>query len=132
MGGLPVERPILDAFRVPRDELIIAPPNTEGCMTATNSLARPAKPIVSGTTSLPEHVTVRISGVAPLVALTVAVPFAWRWGLSWLDIGIAAFFFVLSGLGVTAGYHRLFTHGSLKGHRPLRIAPPHARRIAAE
>ena len=101
-------------------------------MTATNSLARPAKPIVSGTTSLPEHVTVRIFVLAPLVALTVAVPFAWGWGLSWLDIGIAAFFFVLTGLGVTAGYHRLFTHGSFKANRPLRIALAIAGNMSAQ
>nr|WP_246381696.1 acyl-CoA desaturase [Prauserella isguenensis] len=71
---------------------------------------------------MPEHVTVKVFVIAPLVAIAAAVPFAWGWGLSWIDIAIGAAFFVVSGLGVTAGYHRLFTHGSYKAARPLRIA----------
>src|SRR5690606_13699556 len=83
---------------------------------------RRPKPIISGRTSLPEHITVKIFVLAPLLAIAVAVPFAWGWGLSWVDIALGAAFFVVSGLGVTAGYHRLFTHGSYKANRPLRIA----------
>jgi stearoyl-CoA desaturase (delta-9 desaturase) len=77
-------------------------------------------------------VTVKIFVLTPVVALAVAVPFAWGWGLSWLDIGIGALFFVLSGLGVTAGYHRLFTHGSFKANRPLRIALAIAGNMSAQ
>jgi stearoyl-CoA desaturase (delta-9 desaturase) len=60
--------------------------------------------------------------VLPLLALAAAVPLAWGWGLSWLDVGLAVAFYVLSGLGVTVGFHRFFTHGSFKAKRPLRIA----------
>jgi stearoyl-CoA desaturase (delta-9 desaturase) len=101
-------------------------------MPVAQTPAKPAKPIVSGTTSLPEHVTIKIFVLTPLVALAMAVPFAWGWGLSWLDIGIGAVFFVLSGLGVTAGYHRLFTHGSFKANRPLRIALAIAGNMSAQ
>ncbi|WP_199429688.1 acyl-CoA desaturase [Qaidamihabitans albus] len=90
--------------------------------TETPAKPRPTKPIISGRSSLPEHVTVKVFVLAPVVAMAAAVPFAWGWGLSWLDIGLGALFFVLSGLGVTVGYHRLFTHGSFKASRPLRIA----------
>ena len=31
-------------------------------------------------------------------------------------------FYVVSGLGITVGFHRYFTHGSFKAARPLRIA----------
>ncbi|MEU6646440.1 acyl-CoA desaturase [Saccharomonospora sp. NPDC046836] len=102
-------------------------------MSATpNSAGRHRKPLISGRKSLPEHVTVKIFVLAPLVALAVAVPFAWGWGLSWLDIGLGAAFFVLSGLGVTVGYHRLFTHGSFKASRPLRIVLAVAGSLAAQ
>jgi stearoyl-CoA desaturase (delta-9 desaturase) len=101
-------------------------------MPATQTPAKPAKPIVSGTTSLPEHVTVKLFVLTPIVALAVAVPFAWGWGLSWLDIGIGVVFFAVSGLGVTAGYHRLFTHGSFKANRPLRIALAIAGNMSAQ
>ncbi|MEU1724141.1 acyl-CoA desaturase [Nonomuraea sp. NPDC005692] len=58
----------------------------------------------------------------PLVALAAAVPLAWGWGLGWTDIAIAFVFYVVSGLGVTVGFHRYFTHGSFKAKRPLKIA----------
>ncbi|WP_431873906.1 acyl-CoA desaturase [Amycolatopsis sacchari] len=82
--------------------------------------------------SLPEHVLVKVFVLLPLVALAAAVPFAWGWGLSWLDVGLGAFFFVVSGLGVTAGYHRHFTHGSFKARRPLRVALAIAGNLSAQ
>jgi fatty-acid desaturase len=54
--------------------------------------------------------------------LIAAVPFAWGWGLTWIDIGLAVFFYLLCGLGVTAGFHRYFTHRAFKANRALRIA----------
>ncbi|MFI9560774.1 acyl-CoA desaturase [Nonomuraea endophytica] len=58
----------------------------------------------------------------PLVAIAAAVPFAWGWGLGWTDVAIAFVFYIVSGLGVTVGLHRYFTHGSFKAKRPLKIA----------
>jgi stearoyl-CoA desaturase (delta-9 desaturase) len=93
---------------------------------------RKPKPMLSGRTSLSESVLVKVFVLLPLVALVAAVPIAWGWGLSWLDIGLAAFFFVVTGLGITAGYHRLFTHGSFKAKRGLRIALAVAGNMAAQ
>src|SRR4029450_362183 len=59
--------------------------------------------------------------VGPMLAVAGAVPFAWGWGLSWLDIAIGAVFYTLAGLGVTGGFHRLFTHRSYKARRWLEI-----------
>ncbi|MFI6500411.1 acyl-CoA desaturase [Nonomuraea typhae] len=58
----------------------------------------------------------------PLVAIAAAVPFAWGWGLGWTDIAIGFVFYIVSGLGVTVGLHRYFTHGSFKAKRPMKIA----------
>ncbi|MFC4002977.1 acyl-CoA desaturase [Prauserella oleivorans] len=101
-------------------------------LTQTPTETRRPKPIISGNKSLSEHITVKAFVLAPLVAIAAAVPFAWGWGLSWLDIALGAFFFVVSGLGVTAGYHRLFTHGSYKAKRGLRIALAIAGSFAAQ
>lgn len=95
-------------------------------MSATETPSRPSaprrpKPVISGRKTMPEHVTVKVFVLLPIVALAVAVPFAWGWGLSWLDVGLGAAFFVFTGLGVTAGYHRYFTHSSFKAKRWLRI-----------
>src|SRR5690606_18086633 len=46
----------------------------------------------------------------------------WGWGLGWVDVALFAVFYMISGLGVTVGFHRYFTHGSFKAKRPLRIA----------
>jgi stearoyl-CoA desaturase (Delta-9 desaturase) len=58
----------------------------------------------------------------PLAALVAAVPVAWGWGLSWTDAGIAAVMYLISGHGITVGYHRLFTHRSFHATAPLRFA----------
>ncbi len=48
----------------------------------------------------------------PLLGL-VAVPFfLWGWGFSWVDLGLLLGMYLLSALGVTVGFHRLFTHRS--------------------
>jgi stearoyl-CoA desaturase (Delta-9 desaturase) len=60
--------------------------------------------------------------VIPLAAVVAAVPVVWGWGLGWSDIVILVVFYAVSGLGVTVGFHRCFTHGSFKAKRPLRIA----------
>jgi stearoyl-CoA desaturase (Delta-9 desaturase) len=68
----------------------------------------------------------------PFVALVAAVPVAWGWGLGWRDVVIAVVMYLVSGLGVTVGYHRYFTHGSFKATRPLRVALAVAGSLAIE
>jgi stearoyl-CoA desaturase (delta-9 desaturase) len=65
---------------------------------------------------------VKIFVIVPFTALVAAVPFAWGWGLGWVDIGLAVSCYVVSILGVTVGFHRYFTHGSFRARRGLRIA----------
>ncbi|SDD51098.1 acyl-CoA desaturase [Actinokineospora iranica] len=59
--------------------------------------------------------------LVPFVALIAAVPFAWGWGLGWVDVALAVFFYTFTCLGVTVGYHRYFTHGAFKAKRPVRV-----------
>ena len=68
----------------------------------------------------------------PLVALIAAVPVAWGWGLSWLDIAIALTFYLVTGFGVAVGLHRYFTHGAFKAKRWLRITLAVAGSLAIE
>src|SRR5579875_2692617 len=47
----------------------------------------------------------------PLAALIAAIPLLRRWGfLGWHDVVIALVFYWVSGLGITVGFHRYFTH----------------------
>jgi stearoyl-CoA desaturase (delta-9 desaturase) len=70
-----------------------------------------------------ERVLLVVFVVVPFLAVLAAVPLAWAAGwLGWSDVAIFAVMYVVSGLGVTVGFHRYFTHGSFKAKRPLRIA----------
>src|SRR6266536_352040 len=68
----------------------------------------------------------------PLAALAAAIPLMWGWGLGWHDVLIALDFYWVSGLGVTVGYHRYFTHGSFKAKTGLRVALAIAGSLAIE
>jgi stearoyl-CoA desaturase (delta-9 desaturase) len=57
---------------------------------------------------------------APAAALALGAWMAWGGTLHWQDLIVLAITYTLSGLGVTVGYHRLFTHGSFKTSRPVR------------
>ncbi|MCW2880890.1 MAG: Stearoyl-CoA 9-desaturase [Sphaerisporangium sp.] len=69
-----------------------------------------------------ERVLLVIFVALPFLALIAAAPMAWGHFLGWSDVAITAFFYVFTGLGVTVGFHRYFTHGSFKANRPLKIA----------
>jgi stearoyl-CoA desaturase (Delta-9 desaturase) len=60
--------------------------------------------------------------LGPFVGLGVAVWLAWGHGLGLADVLLALGFYVLTGLGVSVGFHRLLTHRSFTAARPLRIA----------
>ena len=68
----------------------------------------------------------------PLVALVAAIPLLWGWGLGWHDVILALIFYWVSGLGVTVGYHRYFTHLSFKAKTGLRVALAIAGSLAIE
>jgi stearoyl-CoA desaturase (Delta-9 desaturase) len=56
----------------------------------------------------------------PLAALGLAGWLAWGGTLHWQDLVVLAITYLLTGLGITVGYHRLFTHRSFKTSRPVR------------
>ncbi|SFD61936.1 stearoyl-CoA desaturase (delta-9 desaturase) [Actinopolyspora alba] len=79
------------------------------------------KPLTAGNRPRVAQALVYVFVIVPLLALVAAVPFAWGWGLGVVDISLAIVFYVLSGLGVTVGFHRLFTHRSFKTNRAVQV-----------
>jgi stearoyl-CoA desaturase (delta-9 desaturase) len=75
----------------------------------------------AGRRPLAAHLSVYLFVAIPMLALLAAIPFAWGWGLGWLDIGLAAAGYTVTCLGVTVGFHRYFTHGAFKARRWLRV-----------
>lgn len=52
----------------------------------------------------------------------VAVPlYIWHFGLDWFQVGLFLFFYIATGLSITLGYHRLFSHLSFKAKLPVRL-----------
>lgn len=70
--------------------------------------------------------------IVPFLALLVAVPVAWGGWLGWRDAVIALVFFLVSGMGITVGFHRHFTHKAFKAKRGLKIALAIAGSLAIE
>jgi stearoyl-CoA desaturase (Delta-9 desaturase) len=69
----------------------------------------------------------------PLLALLAAIPLAAVWGLiSWQDAVIGLVFYVVSGMGISMGFHRYFTHSSFKANRGRKIALAVAGSLAIE
>jgi stearoyl-CoA desaturase (Delta-9 desaturase) len=89
--------------------------------TATN-LRAPKSEFEDKPASLAQQIITGVFVGVPMLALIAAIPFAWGWGLGWHDVAIAAVFYWVTGLGITVGYHRYFTHGSFKAKTPLRVA----------
>ena len=58
--------------------------------------------------------------VIPFAGLLVGAVTLWGHGLGVPDVGIALAFYVFSGLGVTIGYHRYFTHQSFETNKFVR------------
>ncbi len=58
-----------------------------------------------------------VAVVGPLFGLVAAVLCLWGHGFSWVDLGLLLGMYALTGLGITVGYHRLFTHRSFETNR---------------
>jgi stearoyl-CoA desaturase (delta-9 desaturase) len=73
---------------------------------------RPHRPIVWG--------NVAFLTLTPLAA-AIAVPwYILTHGVTWVEIAACVFMWLLTGLSITAGYHRLFTHRAYSASAPVR------------
>jgi stearoyl-CoA desaturase (delta-9 desaturase) len=64
---------------------------------------------------------VNLAGViVPFVAFLGALVLLWNRAVGPLDLGILAGMYLLAGVGVTVGFHRLLTHRAFETHRPLK------------
>ena len=100
-----------------------APPATVGAGTAPPvSAASERTPDVVAF----EHATLGrtanlLATFVPIVLLGVAIWRAWGGALHWPDLAVLSVGYALTGVGVTVGFHRLFTHRSFKTYRTIRV-----------
>ena len=57
----------------------------------------------------------------PILAIIGAYWYTVNFGISFFEIGILFLMYIASGLSITAGYHRLFSHRSHSASWPLRL-----------
>jgi stearoyl-CoA desaturase (delta-9 desaturase) len=111
-------------------------------MTAVPDIVTPLPPPATGRAALPDlepepngpvaRLVIATFVIIPLLAVLAAAPLAWGWGLGWHDIAIGGVFYVISGMGISMGFHRYFTHMSFKASTPLRVAMAIAGSLALE
>jgi stearoyl-CoA desaturase (delta-9 desaturase) len=99
---------------------------------AGNGTKAPLSDLQDEPKSTTEKVLVGVFVAIPMLALVAAIPLAWGWGLGWHDVIIALVFYYVSGLGISIGFHRYFTHGSFKAKTGLRVALAIAGSLAIE
>jgi len=60
--------------------------------------------------------------IIPFVAFLAAIVLLWNSWVDAVDLAIFAVMYTVSGLGITIGFHRYFTHRSFQAVRPLQYA----------
>lgn len=59
--------------------------------------------------------------VIPLILFVICIPIATKLPFGITEISLFLGVWIITGLGISSGYHRLFTHRSYKAKRPLRL-----------
>jgi len=61
--------------------------------------------------------------IGTFVVTCTAVPFyLWKFGVDGFQLSMFLFFFIATGLSITLGYHRLFSHVAFQASWPVRLA----------
>lgn len=100
------------------------PPDAEAIMD--QALAEEGPPPIKGVHRLSDRelrFQRRVTAVltlAPLAGVVAAIVLLWGTGISGVDLGLFLGFYIFTGLGITVGYHRLFTHRSFEAPAPIR------------
>lgn len=58
-----------------------------------------------------------VAVIVPFAALMLVIVSFWGRGFTWVDFGLLAGMYVLTVLGITVGFHRLFTHRAFETNR---------------
>ena len=66
------------------------------------------------------HRALNLAGVTlPFLGVILAIVLLWDQLVDWTSLGILAFMYVATIMGVTLGFHRLFTHRSFATYKPV-------------
>ena len=71
----------------------------------------------AGRVSLGVRIANAAAVIVPLLGLAAAAGSLWGWGFRWVELGLLLGLYGLTVLGITVGFHRLFTHRSFETNR---------------
>src|SRR3954466_11758843 len=60
--------------------------------------------------------------IIPFVAVIAAIVLTWNSLVGWHDLALMAVMYVVTGLGITIGFHRLLTHPAFSTSKPMEYA----------
>jgi stearoyl-CoA desaturase (Delta-9 desaturase) len=63
---------------------------------------------------LMQRIMTGIAIVVPFLAVAASPFLVWGWGFHWTDLSLLVVLYVLTAVGITVGFHRLFTHRSFE------------------
>lgn len=75
----------------------------------------------------PQRISLRVrivlltAVIVPFLGLIAAIVSVWGWGFRWTDLAILTGMYLLTVLGITVGFHRLFTHRAFETHRAVQF-----------
>ena len=79
--------------------------------------AREVEPVLHETR---DRIITGVATIVPFLALGAVCWQAWANLLHWSDVAVFAIMYIVTGLGITVGFHRYLTHRSFKTSRALR------------
>ena len=92
----------------------------------TQLVAEPAGPTADDIQPVKNETADRIATgtitALPFIALGIVGWQVWNTWLHWSDVAVFLIMYLVSGMGVTVGFHRHLTHRSFKARKPVRFA----------
>ncbi len=59
--------------------------------------------------------------VLPFLGFVALVVTLWGWGFDWVDLGLLLGMYALTAVGITVGFHRLFTHRAFETNKVVQF-----------
>ena len=84
-------------------------------------VANPQAELPRGPASLAARLVTIVAIVVPLAGVVAAPFYVWGWGFRWTDLGLLVGMYIMTALGITVGFHRLFVHRSFETYTWIKV-----------
>jgi stearoyl-CoA desaturase (delta-9 desaturase) len=125
LADLPL-RPMAARFSFPAGGGSKAPLNASSTPSVTSHPLDSSNTVMATDAAGDEHVSLGVKAVTllavvvPLLGLAAAVVLLWGHGFSWVHLVLLLGMYLLTVLGITVGFHRLFTHRAFEAKRGVK------------